>query len=420
MLQRLETQRGAAALVAVVLLFVAMSIIVTFANRNLLVEQKTSANQYRSTMALEAAEAGLDWVATMLNKPGGVTAACLNSAVSTDASFIDKYMTFNNVTQRWTPASSGTVIASCVTSQGGTNWTCSCPAPGTAPSVTAPTAAGFKPGFAVALTTNTATRSVDVVSFGCTNAINSATCTGDAAATVRVTLANTAALATAPGAPLTARGVVNVGNAALGVQNGDQNSGGVTINAGMGINGPNIRLTTLPGTPPLSSLVGDDPSLRNTTEDQMFQTFFGMPKTSWRDSVADARLTCPCSEITVRDALRGGARKLWLEGDLSMNANVTLPDSTITSQPWTDPFIMVVNGAVEMRGDLALYAVVYSTAITWDNTGGGGALLAGAAISEGNYTGNGTPDYYYDPRVMENLRVIPGPFARVPGSWRDF
>jgi Tfp pilus assembly protein PilX len=412
-------QGGAAALIAVVLLFVAMSIVVVFANRNLLTEQKTSANQYRATMALEAAEAGLEWMATMLNKSGAITNQCLDSNVPADVSFINKYLTYASATETWTPKPpivSNTVIASCVTSQSGGDWVCSCPTDptaGTPPVVTAPSVGGFKPGFAVALVTNTARRSIDIVSYGCTSAINSTACTGDAAATVRVTLANTSALATAPGGPLIARGRVDVGNAALGVHNGDPNSAGVTVNAGMGINATNLRIDSTPGTPPQSSLVGNDSSLRSTTEDQMFQTFFGMPKATWRTSVADAVLTCPCDEGDIGDALANGATKLWLQGDVNINSNVSLGS-------YNKPFIMVVDGSIHMNGGPQVYAVVYSTSITWDNTGGGGALLVGAAITEGNYQGNGTPDYYYDPRVISTLRSIPGPFARVPGSWRDF
>lgn len=404
-------QRGAGALVAVVLLYVAMTIIVVFTNRNLIFEQKTSANQYRATLALEAAEAGLEWATTMLNKSGPIAAQCVDDAAG--QSFRARYLSYASATRAWTPNAPGTVVASCVTSQAGTDWTCSCPTAGTAPTVAAPAEGGFKPGFAIAFVTNGATRSVDLVSYGCTAAINSATCTGDAAATVRVTLANVSALATAPGAPLTARGEVNVGNAALGVQNGDPNSAGVTVNAGMGINASNLRITSTPGTPPHSTLVGNDASLRNSTEDQMFQTFFGVPKATWRDSVADARLSCPCTETSVSAALATGARKLWLQGDLSMNANLTLGSVNA-------PFILIVDGSIEMRGDLNIYGVMYSTGMTWDNTGGGSALLVGAAISEGNYQGNGTPDYYYDPRVIANLLDIPGAFARVPGSWRDF
>ncbi len=413
-------QRGAGALVAVVLLYVAMAIIVVFTNRNLIFEQKTSANQYRATLALEAAEAGLEWATTMLNKSGRITAQCVDVTAGSGVNFREKYLDYERSRiPNWAPiVGSGTVVAACVTGQDRTDWTCSCPSVSAGAlvspvSAVAPAVGGFKPGFAIAFVTNPATRSVDLVSYGCTSVINSATCAGDASATVRVTLANVSALATAPGAPLTARGAVNVGNAALGVQNGDPTSAGVTVNAGMGINAPNLRITSTPGTPPTSTLVGNDDSLRNSTEDQMFQTFFGVPKATWRDSVADARLTCPCTETSVSGALATGARKLWLQGDLSMNANLTLGSAN-------DPFILIVDGMVEMRGDLAVYGVMYSTGITWDNTGGGSALLVGAAISEGNYQGNGTPDYYYDPRVIANLLDIPGAFARVPGSWRDF
>lgn len=418
-------QRGVGSLLVVVLLFAAMAIIVTFTNRNLIFEQKTSANQYRSTLALEAAEAGLEWATAMLNKSGRITATCIDSAVSTDQSFKDENLTYATATKTWTARKgTGTVVAACVTSQRAANdpaatatdynWTCSCLTDGGGPiNVTAPSIGGFKPAFAIALVNNAATRAVDLVSYGCTSTITSTACGGDAAATVRVTMANVPALATAPGAPLTARGAVNVGNAALGVQNGDPSTAGVTVNAGMGIDATNLRITSTPGTPPTSTLVGNDDSLRNSTEEQMFQTFFGVPKATWRDSVADAVLTCPCTETTVANALAAHKRKLWLQGDLAMNANMTLGTPS-------DPFVMIVDGTISMRGDLAVYAVMYGTGVTWDNTGGGNALLVGAAISEGNYTGNGTPDYYYDPSVISRLTAIPGRFVRVPGSWRDF
>jgi Tfp pilus assembly protein PilX len=405
-------QRGAGALVAVVLLYAAMAFIVVFTNRNLIFEQKMSANQYRSTMAMEAAEAGLEWATTMLNKPGRVGTNCRDGA-STDATFRNKYLTFNSTSKTWTVSAPSAVIAACTTSQSGTEWSCNCPTAGTAPSVTAPAVGGYKPSFAVAFVTNSTTRSVDLVSYGCTSPITSSVCSGDGAATVRVTMANVSALATAPGAPLTARGSVSIGNAALGVQNGDPSTAGVTVNAGMGIDASNLRITSTPGTPPLTTLVGNDDSLRNSSEEQMFQTFFGQPKDTWRDSVADVRITCPCTETTIENALANNYRKLWLDGNLVTNSNSTLGSVN-------DPFILIVNGTIEMRGDIAMYGVAYSTAMTWNNTGGGNALLVGAAISEGNYTGNGTPDYFYDPRVMNNLTDIPGRFVRVPGSWRDF
>lgn len=434
-----RAQRGAGALVAVVLLYVAMAIIVVFTNRNLIFEQKTSANQYRATMALEAAEAGLEWATTMLNKSGRITAQCVDAGAGSGVRFRDKYMSYDSAQRRWQlNPGFGPVVAACVTSQSATDtdWTCSCPsgtlppAPPAVPNVVAPSAGGFKPGFAIAFVTNTATRSVDLVSYGCTSVINSVACTGDAAATVRVTLASVSAMSTAPGGPVIARGTATVGGN-VGVQNGDPNSAGVTVNAGMGITVGNLsNIISTPGTPPSSTLVGNDESLRNSSEDQMFQTFFGVPKSTWRDSMADAvlsptaespnRCSSTCTEDDVSAALARGARKIWVQGNLEMNGNPTLPGTTITNQPWNHPFILIVDGTVELRGDVNMYGVLYSTAINWDNTGGGSALLVGVAISEGSFEANGSHDYFYDPRVVSNLLDIPGAFARVPGSWRDF
>lgn len=417
-------QRGVAALLAVALLCAAMAIVVIFTNRSLIFEQKTSANHYRSTIAMDAAEAGLEWATAMLNKSGRITNTCVDSSWDPDTNFRQKYLMHDPASKSWVPAAgSGAVVAACVTSQRAAtadaapaedyDWICSCPMPGTAPSVTPPSVGGFKPGFAVALVSNAAARSVDVVSHGCTTAITSTVCTGDAAAMVRVTMADVAALASAPGVPLVARGAVNVGPAALAVQNSDPSTAGVTVHAGMAIDAANLRITSMPGTPPTATLIANDATLRSASGEQMFQTFLGMRKATWRDSVADAVLMCPCTQHDVAAALAAHKRKLWLQGDLSMNAPLALGSVD-------DPFVMIVDGDIEMSGDLAIYGALYAASLTWDNTGTADAQVVGAAISENDYSGNGTPSYVYDPRVVASLRAIPGRFVRVPGSWRDF
>lgn len=422
-----NSHRGAASLVVVVILMAVMMVAVAFTNRSLVVETKTSANQYRYTLAMQAAEAGLEWATAMMNKPENINASCLTSAVAGDIRFRRKYL--------WTDADTGEVVprkipppapdvrplppipevfAACVANQLGNGWTCSCPNAGTAPAPgAAAPASGFQPSFAVGFEASPTNGTLRLVSYGCTSPITSATCTGDAGATVSVSLGPVSGLATPPAAPLTARGKVEIGNAALGVINGDPTTNGVTINAGMGIDASNVRITTVPGTPPASTLVGNDASLRDTTEDQMFAMFFGMSKDAYQNLPSVTKLICPCTENTIQTAYNAGARQIWLEGNLTMNANLTIGSVA-------EPVLLVTNGNIEMRGDLEVYGLLYSTAITWDNTGGGSALLRGAAISEGNYTGNGTPDYYYDPNVLKKLRVEASSYSRIPGSWRDF
>jgi hypothetical protein len=179
---------------------------------------------------------------------------------------------------------------------------------------------------------------IRVTSFGCTGPITTNQCNGDAAATVSVGLGPISALPTPPNSPLTARGTVSIGNAALGVVNSDPSANGITINAGMGINAPNVRITTVPGTPPQSTLVGNDAALRDTTEAEMFSTFFGMTKEAYSALPTVQQLNCPCTETDVQNAYNAGARQLWLNGNLVMNSNATIGSET-------DPFVLVAEGA---------------------------------------------------------------------------
>ena len=52
--RRVRPTRGAATLIVVMLLFFIMSMVAAYTSRNLIFEQRTSANQYRSSQAFEA------------------------------------------------------------------------------------------------------------------------------------------------------------------------------------------------------------------------------------------------------------------------------------------------------------------------------------------------------------------------------
>ncbi len=159
-------QRGAAALVVTALLFFAMLLVVAAANRSVLVEARTSANQFRSTQAFEAAEAGLEWAVAKLNDETPLGDDCLPSDAVGAASFRDRHLHFNSSLASLEPVTwddGGTarpLQATCV--RGDAGWSCRCPATGiaTAPSVTgtatAPMftvglSAGARPGLVVAV-----------------------------------------------------------------------------------------------------------------------------------------------------------------------------------------------------------------------------------------------------------------------------
>lgn len=410
-------QRGAASLIVVSLLLAVMAIIVMFANRTVIYEQKTSANQYRATLAFEAAEAGIEWTQAMLNNQKYITTACTTSTNSSNPRFRNRYLNIklNTEVDIKTGITLNSVVAACAFNQSSGSMNCSCPVAGTAPSATAPTtSSGYTPGFAVAFEKNVVTGTVNLVSYGCTSAINSTICNGDGSAIVRVSLGQVSGLTTPPASPLTARGNVSVGNAALGVINPDPNTNGVTINAGGTIDADNARITTIPGTPPKSTLVGNDASIRNQSEANMFSTFFGMSKDAYKGLPTTYILPCTaCTHTDLLAAYIAGERQIWVSGPMGITSSSTIGSAD-------EPLVMIVDGAISISGSPQFYGVIYSTAATWDSTGGGNALLRGAVISEGNYTGNGTPDYYYDPEVMRNIRSSATSFVQIPGSWRDF
>lgn len=410
-------QRGAATLVSAVILLVLMTLVTFFANRNIVFERKTAANQYRSTKALEAAEAGIEWALANLNSSRRITAACATSTVATDRSFRDRYLDPDGNGLFGEPFS--TANPTCTFN--GATWSCSCPAEGFAPVVVACASPAGCPTFRTRLAKVAGDDTlIQLTSVGCTDAqrpcVAGAGGTADGTATVTQIVKIASGLATIPAAAITAKGYVDFGANAITATNTDPGTNGITINAGGDITGfiNASTIKTMPGTPVQGSLVGNDASLASLSDDKMFQSFFGTTKEAFRDAPTTTQVSCAgvCGN-TLLNAIERGARTIWVEGDMVLNSN------DVFGSP-TDPVIVVVNGNIEVRGDSIFYGVLYCQNSAWDNTGGGNALVVGAAISEGNFTATGTPDPTYDPDVLRRLNQTTGVVAKVPGGWRDF
>ncbi len=410
-------QRGAALLVSAVIILVLMTLITFFANRNILFERKTAANQYRSTKAIEAAEAGLEWAIANLNSMRKITTACATSTQTSDRSLRDKYLDPDNNGSYAEVFSTSTPLCSFI----GGAWSCSCPNNGAAPTAAACGAAEGCPTFRVGFTSMAADPTlVRISATGCTSSqlpcVPGATATADGTATVDQVMKVLSGLSTLPAAALTAKGWVDFGSNAISVTNTDPGTNGITINAGGNITGfvNGSTVVSLPGTPPGASLVGDDTSLSALSDDQMFKSFFGMTKQQFQESPSTTNVSCAgtCNS-TVLGAIDAGARTIWVEGDMTLNSNGTYGSPE-------RPVILVVNGNAHIQGTITIYGVLYCQDGTWDNTGGGDAQIYGASIAEGNFTATGTPNPTYDPNVLRRLRETTGQYAKVPGGWRDF
>lgn len=415
-------QRGAAALIVTMLLFFAMVLAAVFTNRSLVVEQRTSANQYRSTQAFEAADAGLEWALAQLNSNGAIGDDCLASATAGATPFRARYLHVDTVPASFAPvtwSNAGTPTAlqpTCV--RGGSGWSCSCPTAGH-PVLAAPSANDPAPAFTLSFQPGARPGSVRVVSTGCTRlagaCVPGGATTADATARVQIELALLPGLRTAPSATLTARGGVTADVQPIGLHNPDPSTG-IAVLAGGAIATGRARLTAPAGSPPSTSLVGNDVALAALTPDRFFASYFGLDKAAWRDQPAVTTVDChsPCAAaLQAAIAAAPGNAMLWVEGDLALAGPMTL--GTVRA-----PVLIVVNGTVQLDGAVVVNGLLYSGTLNWSNTSGGGAVLRGALITEDSYQGNGAPDLFYDPQVLAALRGTSGTFARVSGSWRDF
>jgi hypothetical protein len=413
-------QRGAAALVVTTLLFFVMVLVTLFVNRNLVFEQRASANQYRATQAFEAAEAGAEWALAQLNNAQRIGPDCLPTADSSATSFRSRTLNQSSAAfapRTWNNAGVATALQpTCVRSAAG--WNCNCPTNG-APVVSAPEGDGPFPAFSVQFAAGDKPGTLRVSATGCTSlagvCLPGSSSNVDATARIDLTVGLLAGLRTPPAAALTTRGNIDADGAAFGAHNADPATG-LALHAGTGIAASNARLTTAAGAPLASAQQSHDAGLAALSTDRLFASYFGLDKRRWKAQPAVQHVVCgsDCgAAITAAADSTNGSTLLWVEGDLTLDGPVTIGSAL-------HPVVLVVDGAARIRGAVAFHGFLYSGALSWNDTALPGALLRGAALSETDYTGNGAPDLVYDNSVLATLKTRSGSFTRINGGWRDF
>jgi hypothetical protein len=326
-----------ATLVVVMVLFFVVAMVAAYTSRNLIFEQKTSANQYRSTIAFEAADAGVDWALAMLNG-GLIDDNCAPSTTLPGSSFQQRYLTIaNNASTNPVPAPANGTIApnrrgfgpaptppasdplgnaaywpACSLNGGvwGIPASCSCPSgtqlapasnqqpafrvwlarPQTIPPSPPTTRAGL-----FDLQVNGCTRTPAAAGTGQLDCLDqdfdspptgfvSNSLTGDAVATMRVVVALRPSMASMPAAAVTAQAGITVSpvSASVRLVNNDAASNGITAHAGGALPAPGsgLDVTGLPGTPPAATLVRNDQRLASLATQQA----------PGADPVADSRM----------------------------------------------------------------------------------------------------------------------------------
>lgn len=437
-------QRGAAALAVSMLLLFGLTLVAFFANRGFIFEQRTSANQYRSSKAFEMAEAGIEWATARLNEEISIANSPDCTTATGTQTFRERYLNPTTTgTVRFNILTANQPRPGCSISSAGVA-TCSCPTSGTAPTLGASTDPRFTVQFNEVASDLTA---VEIVSFGCTAGSTcdvAATSAQEAGAVVRVLLKVVPRFPNAPGAGLvTGSAAVTGGN--LNVINTDVKSNGITINAGTVVElGTGTSVTTLAGTPPRASVLDNDPSLKALTDadadgNTFFQSFFGTSIDKYKASSQTWTITsgsCNSAPVPARctSCANAGAcgtaisaaynkdvTQFWSDTDVSFT-NANLPTIGTLGAPGK-AITFAGSGSVELKSNLTAYGMFYAATATasenWDYSGSGSAKVYGAFVSRGDFNkGSGTLDLIYDPDIFGS-GAITGLLVRVPGSWRD-
>ena len=424
-----RTPRGVAALTVVMVLFFIMALVAAYTNRNLVFEQRISANSYRLARAADAAEAGLDWTVALLNG-GRITDQCVPSDLPADDDFRRRYLVDStdesNGAGGYSLISSNRTFPACIVNSGGT-MNCICPTEANRnPAMVVPgdgVGTAFRlnlrlPGSAVH------PGSISVIARGCASpGVGGTAChiqsaaevAVDAKAGARLTLGLLRALPFAPVATLTAGRDILANGGVLTVVNSHANTG-VTAHAGRDAQ-PNPPGTTVFVGPAGS---GSDGLLRNDSElldlagqpdDAWFKSMFALDRAHYARQPAVISLDCalvPCTSASLTATLaRYPRHPIWINGNLSITDAGNLGSAL-------EPVMLVVTGNFTVAAATQIFGFVHANNIVWSSP----ASLQGAMVAANDFVAAANATLFYNRDVLDIIRLRYGSFVRVPGSWK--
>ena len=429
--------RGVAALTVVMVLFFVMALVAAYTNRNLVFEQRISANSYRATRALEAADAGVEWTLAMLNG-GRTTANCTVPAGGAAAGLTDfrsRYLvpSTNDANGEgafelpWLQVPANRVYPACIIVDGAPR--CICPALGEVPAdINAPAdgiGSAFRITFRYFHVSAVRGGAAQFVSRGCANpgdantgcyAQNDDLPAVDGTTAVIATVGLVRALPVAPKAALTAGTTITANAPAqLRVANGDFASG-LTAHAGGAISQAGNQFTGPPGSGSNGLAEGDGTlnALSAQGLEPWFRALFVMDTASYRSQPAVVQLDCAagCTRADIVNALLLNPRNpIWANGNVDINGAGALGTAA-------DPMMLIVTGTLTVSADANVTGFVHAEDISWSAPAAtwNGAMVArrAAAVIGGVATIN------YDKAVLDTIRLGYGSFVRVPGGWNLF
>jgi hypothetical protein len=399
----------------VLIWLLALGLLLLYSQQALVGEQRSAAQQVRTAQAAEAAEAGMAWLLTQLQREGSIDDQCLPySAPSSVVGAPPPPASLKGRLLQAMPTS-----AACVHT--GTDWRCHCPAQGLA-RLSLPTgeARADQPAFAVRLSPapagRTGARAWQADATGCNHL--AAPCggsgTADALQQQHLRLGALGSLIQAPAATLTALGAVTLGDG-VGLAQPDGQRGGWSVQAGGRVTtSAGTRLQGPPGRPGGDTLQAAAPWLDSGQPDIAFwQPHFGSTAAALQALPQFTRIDCAagCTSAALDAQVASGRRLLWAAGALTLTSGLRWGSADA-------PLLLVVEGPLTGAGGIQIDGLIVAGQLRWNATGAA-ALVRGALVSLGDATLAGPLQVVHDRARLETLASLSGTWAPIPGSWQD-
>ena len=360
--------RGFVTTTVALLMLLVVSVLVFYVNKGIWLEQRTSINQYQAKQAFNAAEAGLEYVLSVLN---ATTGSPIRSTYLTASSAQPGKFSIGTATVTGTPGAdlAFSVVISLVSGD-------SAPAD----------------RFVL-----TATGGSDCTTAGTIN-----TCSGRAVVSPIVEL--TPVLLSPPDDATSVYGATQINGNAARLRNAE--GVGYPLRTGSTLSfsggaGSSVLVSSLTA----GSCTGSNKAMCNgftslASSSAFFSSFFGATPGD-----VQAMTTAVTSGAGFSSATSG---LVWYTGDLNLNSDLGTT---------TNPILLVVNGNLTFNGNRDIVGFVY---VTGNLTISGASSIQGAVAAAGNTTVQGNVDIAKDTTVLNQLKASASSFNKVPGTWRDW
>jgi len=165
-------------------------------------------------------------------------------------------------------------------------------------------------------------------------------------------------------------------------------------------------------------IIDSDPALSGLTADDFFDNTFVLSRDQIKTLAQNAGQLLPASDIADIDGLTG---LIWIEGDSSLSVG-----DIGTS---TQPAIVIFNGNARITGNPTIHGLVY---VRGQLKVSGTVSVVGASVIEGDPSlvpagmdpviGNGTINQVFAPSLLQNdnNQPLPGLTVAVAGTWKDW